>query len=455
MQKEKNREEEVLTLSDKYEPLFEWLDCPKFLDKNKTIPNPLYHVNTVVITGGRYSQKSFGIGTFSGIATKDFNHRILYTRYTLTSAKDSIIPEFEEKLTLLNCHDDFKVTKDSIKGIHNDSKIVFKGIKTGSGNQTASLKSLKNFSIFILDEAEEMPNFTTWDKIKKSMRALDVRNLSILSLNPATEEHWIHEELFEGKGVEAGFNGIVGNVLYIHSTYRDIEREFISDDTWQEYEELRLIYEAWKEASPKEKAEMDPKLVKKAKYFLHTIMGGWLSKAEGVIFEDWETGEFMDNGKAIFGQDYGFSVDPTTLIKVCIEKSLKKIYLKEYLYRPKMTTSQIYDFNKQVTGGTLIIGDSSEPRLIEELRKKGNNIKGAEKGPGSVSGGIARMLDYTLVVDPDSKNLKKELNNYVWHDKKSNMPIDDWNHLIDPIRYVVLELTEAPNNNLRQLASLI
>ncbi|MFP3802745.1 hypothetical protein, partial [Paraburkholderia sp. SIMBA_027] len=82
--------------------------------------DPLYSVNTVVITGGRYSQKSFGIGTFSGIATKDFNHRILYTRYTLTSAKDSIIPEFEEKLSLLNCHDDFKVTKDSIKGIHND-----------------------------------------------------------------------------------------------------------------------------------------------------------------------------------------------------------------------------------------------------------------------------------------------------------------------------------------------
>lgn len=454
MRKEKT-EADVLTLSDKYEPLFEWLDCPKFLDEKKTVPNPLYHVNTVVITGGRYSQKSFGIGTFSGIATKDFNHRILYTRYTLTSAKDSIIPEFEEKLSLLNCHDDFKVTKDSIKGIHNDSKIVFKGIKTGSGNQTASLKSLKNFSIFILDEAEEMPDFTTWDKIKKSMRALDVRNLSILSLNPATEEHWIHEELFEGKGVEAGFNGIVGNVLYIHSTYRDIEREFISDDTWNEYEELRLIYENWKALSPKEKGDHDPKLIKKAKYFLHTILGGWLNKAEGVIFEDWEEGEFVDNGKAIFGQDYGFSVDPTTLIKVCIEKSLKKIYLKEYLYRTKMTTSQIYEFNKETAGETLIVADSAEPRLIEELRKKGNNVIAAEKGPGSVSGGIARMLDYTLVVDPDSKNLKKELNNYVWHDKKSNTPIDDWNHLIDPIRYVVLELTEAPNNNLSRIASLI
>lgn len=446
MQKEKTSDE-VLTLSDKYEPLFQWLDAEE--------GDPLYSVNTVVITGGRYSQKSFGIGTFSGVATKDYNHRILYTRYTLTSAKDSIIPEFEEKLTLLNCHDDFKVTRDSIKGVHNDSKIVFKGIRTGSGNQTASLKSLKNFSIFILDEAEEMPDFATWDKIKKSMRALDVRNLSILSLNPATEEHWIHEEFFEGKNVEAGFNGIVGNVLYIHSTYRDIEREFISDDTWQEYEELRLIYEEWKILPPKEKQNHDPKLVKKAKYFLHTILGGWLNKAEGVVFEDWELGEFVDNGKAVFGQDYGFSNDPTTLIKVCIEKSLKKIYLKEYLYRPKMTTSEIASFNELTAGKTLIVGDSAEPRLIAELRKAGNNIIAAEKGPGSVSGGIARMQDYTLVVDPESKNIRKELNNYVWHDKKSNTPIDAWNHLIDPARYVVLELTEAPNNNLKKIASLL
>ena len=106
MQKE-NNDENVLKLSDKYEPLFEWLDCPKFLDEENKVINPLYQVNTVVITGGRYSQKSFAIGTFSGVATKDFNHRILYTRYTLTSAKDSIIPEFEEKLSLLNCHNLF------------------------------------------------------------------------------------------------------------------------------------------------------------------------------------------------------------------------------------------------------------------------------------------------------------------------------------------------------------
>ena len=418
-----------LKLSEKYEPLFQWLEAEK--------DDPLFSVNTVVITGGRYSQKSFGVGTFSGVAAKDHNHRILYTRYTLSSAEDSIIPEFVEKLEILNCEDQFEVKKDRIVGLNNSSKVVFKGIKTSSGNQTASLKSLKDFSIFILEEAEEMPNFSDWDKIKKSIRSLDVRNLSVLLLNPTTKEHWIYKELFEEKGVAEGFNGVVGNVLYIHSTYLDIEREFITDDIWNEYEELRLCYEQYENLDSIGKNNCDPKLKRKALYYKHTILGGWLDKAEGVIFSNWKIGEFQDNGKTIFGQDFGFSVDPTTLIEVSIFKAQKKIYLRECYYKPKLTTSEISDFNFKYCKQSLIIADSAEPRLIEELKGKGLNINPAVKGPGSVTAGIALMQDYELIIDPESKNIVKELNNYVWHDKKSDTPIDAWNHSLDAIRYAV------------------
>lgn len=424
-----------LELSDKYEPLFEWLEADK--------DDPLFKVNTVVITGGRYSQKSFGVGTFSGQAAKDHNHRILYTRYTLTSAEDSIIPEFVEKLEVLNCEHLFDVKKDRVIGKHNESKVVFKGIKTSSGNQTASLKSLKDFSIFILEEAEEMPNFADWDKIKKSIRALDVRNLSILLLNPTTKEHWVWKDLFDAKGVEEGFNGIVGNVLYIHSTYLDIERKFITDDIWDEYEELRIVYEDY--IAHPSKDNYDEKLKRKALYYKYTILGGWLGKAEGVVFTNWKLGKFEDNGKVIYGQDYGFSVDPTTLVKVSIEKSLKKIYLKELLYKTKMTTSDISEVNERYCGKDLIIADSAEPRLIDELKAKGNNIKGAVKGQGSVSAGIAIMQDYELIIDNDSINLIKELNNYVWSDKKSNTPIDAYNHILDAARYAITH--EITNRN--------
>lgn len=422
-----------LELSPKYEPLFEWL-------------NGLHpEIDTVVITGGRYSQKSFATGVLSCVAAKDFNHRVLYTRYTLTSAEDSIIPEFNEKIDLLNAHRYFEVTRDRIKGVHNKSKIVFKGIKTSAGNQTAALKSLKDFSMFILEEAEEMPNFDDWDKVKKSIRALDVNNLNILVLNPVTKANWIFEEFFESRGIEEGWNGMHNNVMYIHTCYLDMARKYIPDSIWEDFEDKRLAYEAWIELPP-DKRENSP-LKKKAKYYKHVVLGGWLEKSEGVVFDNWQIGEFMDCGYTLFGADFGFSQDPSTLIKVSIDKKTKRIYMKELLYRPKMTTSDLYETMDKECRIKQIIADSAEPRLIEELKRKGLNIKGAVKGQGSITAGIALMQDYELIVTSDSLNLIKELNNYSWNDKKSGVPIDAYNHLIDASRYAISELL----NNVGQM----
>lgn len=422
-----------LVISEKYQPLFEWLTA--------TPDNPLYKVDTVIETGGRYSQKSFATGVFSCIAAKDHNHRILYTRYTLTSAEDSIIPEFNEKIDILNCHPAFEVKKDRIAGVHNNSKIVFKGIKTSSGNQTASLKSLKDFSMFILEEAEEHPDFDSWDKIKKSIRALDVRNLNVMILNPATREHWVYQELFEGRGVKEGFNGIVGNILYIHTTYLDIEREFIPDSIYNDFEEKRVAYEQYFN-TPKDRRDLLPgKIRKAAMYYKHVVLGGWLDKAEGVIFDNWEIGDFTDTGYTLYGSDFGFSLDQTTLVHIAIDKAGKRIYLKECLYKTRMTTSDIIQAYQQC-GSSLIVADSAEPRLIDEVAKAGINIKGAVKGPGSITAGIALMQDYQLVITADSTNLIKELNNYAWNDKKSGVPIDAFNHLLDAARYGISELLQ-------------
>ncbi|MCF0059958.1 PBSX family phage terminase large subunit [Dyadobacter chenwenxiniae] len=415
-----------VALSKKYRPLFQWNKCKK--------DDPLQKVDTVIITGGRYSQKSFASGLFSCVSAKDFKHRILYTRYTLTAAEDSIIPEFNEKIDILNCNAAFETKKDRIIG-HNGSKIVFKGIKTSSGNQTAALKSLKNFSMFILEEAEEMPNYEGWDKIKKSIRALDVRNLSILILNPATKEHWVYTEFFEARGVQEGFNGIVGNVLYIHSTYLDLEREFIPDSIFEDFEDKRAAYEYYESLSQKEKDICDAGIVKKAKYYKHVVLGGWLDVAEGVVFTNWSIGQFEEPTPSVFGQDFGFSVDPTTLVQTSIDKSRKKIYVKELLYKPRLTTSMIIEENKRYAGKSLIYADSAEPRLIDEMRRAGCNIRETIKGQGSVSAGIAALQDFEIVIDPGSINLIKEFNNYVWHDKKSKTPVDAWNHGIDSLRY--------------------
>lgn len=422
----------TLKISEKYEPLFAWLSAKK--------SSPLHGVDTVVMTGGRHSQKSFATGLWSCVAAKDYNHRILYTRYTLTAAQDSIVPEFEEKIDLLNCASSFIVKNGRIDGTTNRSKIVFKGHKTSSGNQTASLKSLKDFSIFITEEAEEVPTFQDWDKIRKSIRAVDVRNLNILILNPATKEHWVFEEFFEDRGVPEGFNGVKDNVLYIHASYLDMEREHIADAIWFDFEDKRKAYELYEKMTPEQRQRADRATVKKWSYFKHVVLGGWLDRAEGVIYDTWTIGDFREIGVPVYGQDYGFSVDPTTLVRVSIDRAQKKIYLKEQLYKPLMVTSEIIRKNKEIAGNHLIIADSAEPRLIAEIKKGGVNIREAFKPPGSITAGIAMMQDYELVIDPSSINLIKELNNYVWHDKKSKTPVDAWNHLLDAARYVVFTL---------------
>jgi phage terminase large subunit len=160
------------------------------------------------------------------------------------------------------------------------------------------------------------------------------------------------------------------------------------------------------------------------------------------VFSNWKIDNFIDTGFTFFGQDYGFSIDPTTLVKCSIDKSNKIIYVKEFLYKSGLTTSHIAEVNLLNCGKSLIIADSAEPRLISELKSKGCNIKGISKP--KIIDRIALLQDFTIIVDSESKNIIKELNNYVWHDKKSETPIDAYNHLLDPIGYVLWDSTARP-----------
>lgn len=388
----------MITLNNKYKPLFE----------NDT--------RYFIVTGGRGSSKSFGVGTFTNLLSFEQGHKILFTRQTMTSAHLSIIPEFQEKIDLMNLNELFDITKSEIRNKQSGSEIIFRGIRTSSGDQTANLKSLQGVTTWVLDEAEELTDETTFDKINLSLRQKGKQNRVILILNPATKEHWIYKKFFEDRGVQEGFNGIKDDVTYIHTTYEDnidnLDQSFIN-------EILRL-----KETNPQK--------------YKHQILGGWLNKAEGVVFTNWRIDNFEEVGTIIFGQDFGFSVDPTSLIKVSIDKSKKRIYAKEYLYKTSLTTSDIYNENLRYCNRSLIVADSAEPRLIQELKSRGLNIKGIKKP--TIIERIALVQDYELIVDSESSNLIKELNNYVWHDKKSQTPIDDYNHLLDALGYAVWDL---------------
>lgn len=379
----------------------------------------------IICTGGRGSGKSFSITSYILLTMLfESGHTILFTRYTMSSAHLSIIPEFLEKIQLLNVEDRFDITKDSIVNKTTGSKIIFRGLRTSNGDQTASLKSLNGVTLWVMDESEELMDEKIFDKINLSVRSKIRPNKIILILNPSTKEHWIYRRFFQDNGVEPGSNLSKNNVTYIHTTYLDnilnLDQSFL--------DEVKLI----EENNPDK--------------YQTTILGGWLNKQEGVVITNWTIGPFNPNSlQTSFGQDYGFSIDPTTLVEVAIDKTQKKIYVKEHCYKKGMTTTDIFNVNQTIAGRGLIIADSAEPRLISELQERGNNIEAVSKGPGSISAGIAILQDYQIIVEENSTNIMKELNNYVYSNKSAQLFVDRDNHIIDAIRYCVYQESQQGN----------
>jgi phage terminase large subunit len=391
-----------VVLNEKYIPLFQ--DPSRYF----------------VITGGRGSGKSFGVAVFLLNLTYEQGHRILFSRYTMTSAQTSIIPEFVEKIELMGVQEDFRITKDEIINLTTKNSIIFKGIRTSSGNQTAALKSLNGITTFVLDEAEELVDEDTFNKIDLSVRVQDRPNRCILILNPTTKEHWIYQRWYQNIGVPEGWNGKDLNTTYIHTTYMD-NKDNLSESF------LEQVYDM-KRRRPDQ--------------YQHSILGGWLNKAEGTIYKNWRVGDYQQKELTVFGQDFGFSTDPTTLVQISVDPDEKKMWVRECYGQKNMTTSQIAQKNKQYCGLDLIICDSAEPRLIQELKAQDLNIRGAIKKKGSILSGIALMQDYEIVVDKNANGVIRELNNYVWQERNAK-PVMAYDHYLDAMRYGLQYLVQG------------
>lgn len=379
------------------------------------------------LTGGRASLKSTTVADFISRLTYEAGQGVLYTRWTMTSAEKSIIPEFRLTLQRLGIESDFHITKNVITNKRNDSFIYFSGIKTSSGDQTANLKSIAGITTWVVDEGEDFRDEKTFDTIDDSIRTSQTQNRVIWIQNPTTKEHFIYNRWIAPKSKKINVRGYevtvsdLPGVTHIHSTYH-IAKSFLS--------------QGWLEKA--ERAERENN-----KWYAHNYIGGWLERAEGVIIENWHEGEFDNSLPFCFGQDYGFSPDPLGLIKVAVDQNKKRIYAKELAYNTGLSTDSIvrlYD-SSGLRKTDLIVTDTNEPRTTSEIRQRGWNIQDAVKN--QIVDDIRVISEYTLIVDPSSQNLKKELNNYAWNDRKASIPIDAWNHLIDPLRYAFNRLVKS------------
>lgn len=396
-----------------YHPLYE--------DKEKFI---------ILITGGRGSGKSFNASafierlTFEMTPVEKIVHQILYTRYTMVSAGMSIIPEMMEKIDLDGTTKYFKTTKTDIVNKMTKSRIMFRGIKTSSGNQTAKLKSIQGITTFVCDEAEEWTSEDEFDKIMLSIRKKGIQNRIIIIMNPCDSNHFIYKKYIENTHKLVEIDGVqvqistYPNVLHIHTTYLD-NLENLSPEFLKEVEDMKIN-------NPEK--------------YAHVVIGRWADVAEGAVFKKWGiVKEFpLECKKVGIGQDFGFTNDPSAAVRCGIIDN--RLYVDELFYETDMLSSAIA--NRLKPFSMKVFADSQDPRLIQEIKNRGVNIYPVDKFPGSIKAGIDKIKDMEFFVTERSYNLITELRKYVWDKDKDgnyiNEPVDEYNHLMDAIRYYVL-----------------
>jgi PBSX family phage terminase large subunit len=218
---------------------------------------PLFVLNPktryFIITGGRGSAKSYHLAVFLLNLTYEKNEVILFTRWTMTSAHISIIPEFLEKIELLSKEADFEITKTEIINKLTGSRILFRGIKTSQGTATANLKSIQGVTCWVMDEAEELQDEDVFDKIDLSIRAKNKANRVILVMNPSFRQHFVHKRWFEQKRTDT---------TYIHTTYKD-NIENLSESFLDQAEQLKQT---------------------NILRYNHIFLGEWLDNASGMFW---------------------------------------------------------------------------------------------------------------------------------------------------------------------------
>ena len=305
-----------------------------------------------------------------------------------------------------------KVSKTSLTiTFPNGSVILYKGADSES-----KLLSISGITKVWVEEASEISK-DLFNQLELRLRGGDSKKQFYLSFNPISATHWLKAEFFDNPKEDASI---------CHSTYLDnkyLDEEYIAN----------LL--DMKERNP-------------VKYDVYAL-GKWgvLGKK---VYENWTIQDFAvhelvqsnPNLKAVFGMDFGYVSDPSTLIASLLDLENRKLYIFDEMYEKGFLNNQIADRIKDMGySKEMIIADSAEQKSIAEIKGYGiSRIKPARKGAGSIMQGITFIQQFDIVVHPSCKNTINELENYSFKKDKNtgaflNQPIDDFNHILDALRY--------------------
>lgn len=171
---------------------------------------------------------------------------------------------------------------------------------------------------------------------------------------------------------------------------------------------------------------------------------GKTGNVTGLIFPDWQKipdKDFPHKEPFFGGLDFGYTNDPTAGVKIV--RIGETLYIHELCYTPGIAPVQMKElFYSNGFNNNIPIYCEHDPDNISQLRRLGLLALPARKGQGSINAGIVKLKEFKVFYTDSSANLDEERRRYIWINnpssgKATNTPIDQWNHLIDSIRYGV------------------
>lgn len=312
-------------------------------------------------------------------------------------------------------------------------KIIFRGIDDPQSITSITMED--GYLCWVWwEEPFQISNEDDFDKVDMSIRGdipAPLFKQHTFTFNPWSDKIWLKRRFFDVQGDP--------DILAITRNYDC--NEFLGEDD-------RRIFEKMKRDNPR-------------RYSIEG-QGNW-GISEGLVYTNWREQEFPfedmrwakdSYGNPMFrelnGLDFGYTNDPTAFIAMLADERKRKLYIYDEMYKTQMPNKEIYDTLKyKGFAKSRICADSEDPRTINELKLLGlGRIFGAKKGQGSVNAGIQKLQDYEIIVHPRCPNTIVELSNYVWKPDRStgkptNDPADEYNHLMDAMRYGTEELNKS------------
>ena len=361
----------------------------------------------------------------------------LVVRKVFRTLKDSCFADLKWAIHRIGVDADWEIKESplEITRISTGQKILFRGLDDPLKITSISVEHGVLCWVWI-EEAFEIMKEQDFDILDESIRGSVPDGLFkqiTLTFNPWNERHWMKHRFFddlvgydsENKPVYKPRKNPLsddGQILAMTTNYKCNE--------WLDASDLK-VFEDMKKRNPRR--------------YKVAGLGDW-GIVEGLVYENWKEQSFtLDDVRGfhtVCGLDFGYTNDPSAFFIGFLDLENKRLYVWDEMYETGLSNRKIYEtITGMGYGKETITADSAEPKSIDELRSLGLYVHGAKKGKDSINNGIQWIQDLEIIVHPRCVNFLTEISNYMWKSdrfgKKLNEPIDDFNHLMDAMRYAL------------------